>query len=164
MRKMLIAIMVAAFVACVPTAVLAASSGSRSSGRFSSSLDLQASKWATTSATTSSTKFTRIPSLSGLNICALHQVTAALSVELTGAPASFQIHVDSGPIMQPGVIRFVPAGPHDSFSFDFVISVSPFENNDHHVFDVEWRSPTGKRVVFERGTFNLQYQRGSHSC
>jgi hypothetical protein len=164
MRKVLIASLVLAFVAGVPSAVLAVSSGMRSSGGFSSSLDLQASKWTTTSATTSSTTFTRIPGLSGLNICALNQVTAALSVELSGAPASFQIHVDGGPIMPPGKIRFVPAGPHDSFSFDFVMSVSPFENNDHHAFDVEWRSPTGKPAVLERGTFNLQYQKGTHSC
>jgi hypothetical protein len=164
MRKMLIASLVLAFVAGVPAAVLAASGGITSSGGSSSSLDLQASKWTTTSATTSSTTFKPIPSLSGLNICALNQVTAALSVELSGAPASFQIHVDGGPIMPPGKIRFVPAGPHDSFSFDFVMGVGPFENNDHHVFDVEWRSPTGKPAVFERGTFNLQYQQGTHGC
>jgi hypothetical protein len=164
MRKVLIVGLVLAFVAAVPTAVLAASGRVRSSGGFSSSLDLQASKWTTASATTSSTAFAPIPGLSGLNICALNQVTAALSVELSGAPASFQIHVDGGPIMPPGRIRFVPAGPHDSFSFDFIMGVSSFENNDHHVFDVEWRSPTEKPAVFERGTFNLQYQKGTHSC
>jgi len=164
MRKMLIASLVFAFVAAMPTVVLAASGRLTSSGGFSSSLDLQASKWTSTSVTTSSTTFAPIPSLSGLNICAVNQVTAALSVELSGAPASFQIDVDGGPIMPPGKIRFVPAGPHDSFSFVFVMSVSPFENNDHHVFDVEWRSPTGKPAFFERGTFNLQYQKGTHSC
>jgi hypothetical protein len=164
MRKMVIVSLVLAFVAGVPTAVLAASGAPRSSGGFSSSLDRQASKWTTTSAATSSTTFKPIPALSGLNICALHQVTAALSVELSGAPASFQIHVDGGPIMPPGKVRFVPAGSHDSFSFEFVMAVGPFENNDHHVFDVEWRSPTGNRAVFERGTFNLQFQRGTHSC
>lgn len=102
MRKMLIASLVLAFVAGLPTAVLAASGGIQSFGGFGSSLDLQASKWTTTAATTSNATFRPIPSLIGLKIWALNQVTAALSVELSGAPASFQIHVDGRPIMQPG--------------------------------------------------------------
>jgi hypothetical protein len=127
-------------------------------------VDLQASKWTTTPVTTSSTKFTPIPALSGLNICALNQVTASLSVELSGDPAIFQVHVDNGPIMPPGKIKLVPAYTRDTLSFVFVTSVSPFENNDHHVFDVEWRSATGKPAVFKGGTFNLQYQMGTHRC
>lgn len=158
MRKMFILIPAVAVVLGVPTAVLAASGGS------SSSLDLQASKFTTTTATTSSKAFRPIQGLSGLNICALNQVTAALSVELNGAPASFQVRVDGGGTMAPGAVRFVPAGPHDSFSFTFVRSVVPFEANDHHSFDVEWRSPTGAATTLERGTFNLQYQRGTQSC
>jgi len=42
--------------------------------------------------------------------------------------------------------------------------VGPFEANDHHTFDVEWRSPTGAKTTLERGTFNLQYERGTQSC
>jgi len=60
--------------------------------------------------------------------------------------------------------RLVPAGPHDSFSFTFVNSVGPFEANDNHSFDVEWRSPTGAATTLERGTFNLRYQRGTQQC
>ena len=162
MRKVLIAGLASVFVAGVPTAVLAASGGLTASGRFSSSLDLQASKWTSTSVSTWSRTFRTIPSLSGLNICALNQVTAALSAQVSGAPAAFEVLIDDGPTMPPGAIQFVPAGPHDSFSFNFVRSVGPFEANDHHVFDVEWRSPTGKRILLERGTFNLQYQKGKH--
>ena len=158
MRKVLIPILAVAVVLGVPAAVLAASGGS------SSSLDLQASKVTTTTATTSSRTFHPIPGLSGLNICALHQVTATLSVELTRAPAGFQVRVDGGGTMSPGAIRFVPAGPHGSFSFTFVRGVGPFEANDHHAFDVEWRSPTGAATTLERGTFNLQYERGTQSC
>lgn len=156
--KMLIAILAVTTVVGVPTAVMAASGGS------SSSLDLQASRRTNTTATTSSTTFRPIAALSGLNICALNQVTATLSVELLGAPAGFQIRVDGDGIMAPGAVRFVPAAPHDSFSFTFVRSVSSFENNDHHTFDVEWRSPTGAAIMLERGTFNLQYEHGTHSC
>jgi hypothetical protein len=94
----------------------------------------------------------------------LNQVTATLSVELNGSPAGFQIRVDNGGLMQPGAVRFVPAGPHDSFSFIWVVSVSPFEANDHHVFDVEWRSPTGRATKLERASLNLQYKRGTQRC
>jgi hypothetical protein len=158
MRKILIVILAAAVVLGVPAVVLAASGGTNSS------LDLQRSKFTTTMATTSSRTFQPIPGLSGLNICALNQVTATLSVELNGAPAGFQIRIDAAGTMQPGAVRLVPAGPHDSFSFTFVNSVAPFEANDNHSFDVEWRSPTGTATTLERGTFNLQYQRGTQQC
>jgi hypothetical protein len=158
MRKILIVILAAAVVLGVPAVVLAASGGTNSS------LDLQRSKFTTTTATTSSRTFQPIPGLSGLNICALNQVTATLSVELNGAPAGFQIRIDAAGTMQPGAVRLVPAGPHDSFSFTFVNSVAPFEANDNHSFDVEWRSPTGAATTLERGTFNLQYQRGTQQC
>ena len=158
MRKMIILVVAVAGVLGIPAAVLAASGGT------DSALDLQASKLTTSTATTSSKTFHAIPGLSGLTICALHQVTATLSVQLKGAPAGFQIRLDQGGTMQPGAIRFVPAGAHDSFSFAFVNSVGPFEADDHHSFDVEWRSPTGAATTLERGTVNLQYERGTQNC
>ncbi len=158
MRKLLVAIVALAFIVAVPTAVMAAT------GAFSSSVDLQRSKWDTTQVATSSQTWRPIANLSTLNICSLNQVTATLSVELTGAPAGFQIRADGGPLMQPGSVRFVPAGAHDSFSFTFVLSLGTFENNDHHAFEVEWRSPTGGTTTLERATLNLQYQQGTHSC
>lgn len=154
---------VAALIAC--SAVLAGSLTALAvTGTTSSHLDSQAAKWTTTTATTSSTTFHTIPGLSGLNVCALHQVTATLSAELAGAPAAFQVQVDSGATMHPGTIRFLPAALHDSASFTFVQSVGTFEANDHHVFDVSWRSPSGKAVTLERGTLVLQYAKGTHGC
>ena len=158
MRKMIVLVAVVAGVLGIPAAVLAASGGA------SSSLDLQASRFTTSTATTSSKTFHAIPGLSGLTICALHQVTGTLSVQLTGAPAGFQIRLDGGGTMQPGAIRFVPAGAHDSFSFAFMNTVGPFEADDHHSFDVEWRSPTGAATTLDRGTFNLQYEHGTQNC
>jgi hypothetical protein len=158
MRKVFVVGLALAVVVGVPLAAMAASGG------VSSSLDLQAARWTTTATTTSSSVFRAIPQLSGLRICALNQVTATLSVGLDGAPAGFQIRVDGDGVMQPGPVRFVPVGPHDSFAFTWVRGVSPFEANDHHVFDVEWRSPGGKAATLERATFNLQYQRGTHRC
>lgn len=57
-----------------------------------------------------------------------------------------------------------PPGADDSSSFTFVTSVTTFENNDHHSFEVEWRSPTGRATTLERATVNLMYQIGSHNC
>jgi len=159
MRKLLVASLALAFAVSVPTVVMAASGGFGPS-----SLDLQASEWTTSTVTTFSTTFRPIAALSGLNICALNQVTATFSAELSGAPAQFEILVDFGPTMLPGAVRFVPAGAADSFSFTFVRAVSTFENNDHHMFEVEWRSPSGAPTTLQRGTLNLQYQRGTHSC
>ena len=79
-------------------------------------------------------------------------------------PASVRIRQDGGPIIAPGAVRFVPAGPHDSFSFTFLANAAPFEANDNHSFDVEWRSPTGQQTTLERATFNLQYEHGTQAC
>jgi hypothetical protein len=158
MRRGLIIVTAVAFVVGVPLAAMAASGG------VNSSLDLQTSQWTTTAAATSSSRFQSIPELSGSNICAANQVTATLSVELSGAPAGFQIRVDSGSVMQPGSVRFIPVVPHQSFSFTWVMKVSAFEGNDHHTFDVEWRSPNAQQTKLERATLNLQYERGTHGC
>jgi hypothetical protein len=168
--KMLLAAVAGALVVGIPAVSVAAAGGFgspgglRASGGFGSALGVQQSKWTTTPVTTSSTSFKRIASLSGFNECAINQVTVTLSVELSGAPASFGVRVDGGGLMQPQAVRFVPAGAHDSSSFTFVTSVSTFENNDHHSFDVEWRSPTGKAATLERATANLMYQIGSQNC
>jgi hypothetical protein len=139
-------------------AAVAATSGS------GSALDQQAGMSTSTSATTTSTTFRPLPGLHGLNVCALHQVSATLSVVLHGAPAAFQVRVDGGPTMAPGAVRFAPVGKHDFSSFTFLRSVGPFEANDHHVFDVEWRSPTGAPATLDRGTLNLLFERGTQAC
>jgi hypothetical protein len=134
-------------------------------GSASSALDAQAARYTTTAASTSSASMHNVPGLAGLTICAARQVTATVSVELDGArPASFQVLVDGGPVAQPGAVRFVPAGTHDSASFTFIQSVGPFEANDHHTFDLQWRSPVGGTVKLERGTVVLAYQKGTHAC
>jgi hypothetical protein len=157
MRKILAAAGALAIAVGVPAVALAATGGN------TSALDLQASKWTTTTQQTTGTAWRSVPGL-GLTICALHQVTATLSVQVNGAPASFQIHQDGGPIIAPGAVRFVPAGAHDSFSFTFLANTAPFEANDNHGFQVEWRSPTGQQATLERATLNLQYEHGTQAC
>jgi len=158
MRKLLLAGAVAVLLAAgVPAALAATGSGS-------SSLDLQASEFTTTAVSKTGTVFSAVPGLSGLAVCAAGQVTATVSMQLNGAPAGLQVLVDGGPVMDPGAVRFVPAGPYDSSSFTFTKTVSAFENNDHHTFDVQWRAPAGGTAHLVRGTVSLAYQKGTHGC
>jgi hypothetical protein len=157
MRKILVAAAAAAVVVGVPAVALAATGGN------TSAVDLQASRQTTTTQHAATTAWRSVPGL-GLTICALHQVTATLSVELTGAPASFRIREDGGPVIAPGAVRFVPAGDHDSVSFTFLANAAPFEANDNHGFSVEWRSATGAQTTLERATVNLQYEHGTQAC
>lgn len=157
MRKILAVAGALAIAVGVPTGVLAATGGN------ASALDLQASKWTTTTQQATTTTWRSVTGL-GLTVCALGQVTATLSVEVNGAPASFRIREDGGPIIAPGAVRFVPAGDHDSFSFTFLANAAPFEANDNHGFGVEWRSATGQQATLERATLNLQYEHGTQAC
>jgi hypothetical protein len=157
MRKLLV-ITGVVLLAGVPAAVLAAS------GVFGSALDRQASKWTTTPTTTSSTDWRNVPRLS-LTRCTLHQVTAMVSVTVSGAPVQFRVVIDGVPEapMRPGAARFTPDGT-ESFSYNFVARTAPFEADDTHSFAVQWRSPTGADVTLLRGVLNLLYQRGTQGC
>jgi hypothetical protein len=147
-----------AALALVPAAVLAAS------GAFGSSLDRQSARWTTTSATTSSTKWRNVPRLA-LTRCTLNQVTADVSVTVSGGPVQFRAIIDGVPEapMRPGAARFVPSGT-ESFSYAFVGRTAPFEADDTHAFNVQWRSPTGATVTLKRGVLNLLFQRGKQGC
>jgi hypothetical protein len=158
MRKRLVLICVLVVLAAVPAAVVAAS------GVLGSALDRQAARWTTTSATTSSTTWRNVPRLS-LTRCTVNQVTAALSATIRGGPVVFRVIIDGVPEapMRPGPARFVPDGS-ESFSFSFVARTAPFEADDTHRFNVQWRSPTGARVTLRRGVLNLLFQRGTQGC
>jgi hypothetical protein len=158
MHKLLVTIGGLALLAAVPAAVLAAS------GVFGSALDRQAASWTTAPVTTSSTTWRDVPRLS-LSRCTVNQVTATVSVTVRGAPVLFRVVVDGVPEapMQPGSARFVPDGS-ESFSFTFVGRTAPFEADDTHRFNVQWRSPTGATVTLRRGALNLLFQRGTQGC
>ena len=134
-------------------------------GRLSSGLDLQTAAWTTSDVSTSSTRWHNVGALSRLSICSLGQVSATVSVTMRGAPARFRVVIDGAPQtpMRPGAALFVPDG-EESFSYTFVKGTAPFEADDTHVFDVQWRSPTGNRVTLTSGDLNLLYQRGPHNC
>jgi len=136
---------------------------SGSLNNLASTSNLQETKWTMQAMTISHSAFRPITGLSGLSFCAFNEVTATLSVELTGFPAGFRVLLDER-IMRPGRVRFIPTGMHDSFSFTFAGGVKPLDGKDLHTIRVEWRSPLGGPVTLERGTLALNYQGGPYNC
>ena len=158
MRRQLMIVGALALAVAVPAAALAAS------GVLSGAVERQAAKWTTTSTTTASGAWRNVPRLS-LTRCTLHQVTATLSATVSGGPVQFRVVIDGVPEapMRPGAARFVPDGV-ESFSYTFVARTAPFEADDTHRFDVQWRSPSGAPVVLRRGALNLLFERGEQGC
>jgi hypothetical protein len=157
-RRSLALVAVAIVAAAVPVGVLAAT------GVFDGELDRQRAKWTTTRATTSSRAWTNVPGL-GITRCTRSQVTALLSVTVSGGPVRFRVIVDGVPEapLRPGSARFVPDGT-ESFSYAFVGRTAPFEADDTHRFNVQWRSPSGARVTLQSGALDLLYQQGTQGC
>lgn len=157
-RKSFVFLGVLLLLAAAPVAVLAGSSG------FGAELERQAARWTTTSVSTSSTAWRNVPRLS-LTRCTLRQVSAMVSVTVRGAPVRFRVVIDGVPEapMKPGSARFVPQGA-ESFSYTFVGRTAPFEADDTHVFNVQWRSPSGRRVTLVRGDLNLLFKEGRQGC
>jgi hypothetical protein len=154
----LIAVAVAVVAAAIPLAVIAAG------GTFSGALDNQRARWTTNQATTSRTAWRNVPGLA-ITRCTLNQVTATVSVTVSGAPVRFRALIDGvgeAP-MKPTSARFVPNG-RESFSFTFVGNTGPFEADDTHSFNVQWRSPSGNRVTLHQGALNVLYQNGTQGC
>jgi hypothetical protein len=158
LRSSLIFVGVVAVMAAVPLAVLAAT------GSFGGQLDRQRARWTTTSATTSSTAWRNVPNLA-ITRCTLNQVTAMLSVTVRGAPVRFRVIIDGVPEapMRPFSARFVPTGT-ESFAYTFVGNTGPFEADDTHRFNVQWRSPSGAPVTLQQGALNLLFQQGTQGC
>jgi hypothetical protein len=159
MRKLVIVGALALVLgAAVPIAVFGA--GIRSS----SALDRQVAEWTERNATTSSTGWRNVPRLSRIQACTLSQVTADVTVTVSGAPVLFRMIIDTeeGP-MRPGPARFVPDGK-ESFSATFVRRTFPFEDDDTHSFSLQWRSPTGQPVTLDSGVVNLLFKEGTHNC
>lgn len=157
-RRSLVFVAIAVALAAVPLGVVAAT------GVLDGELDRQRAKWTTTRATTTSKAWRNVPGLA-ITRCTRSQVTAMLSVTLSGAPVRFRVIIDGVPEapMRPGAARFVPDG-EESFSYTFVGRTAPFEADDTHRFNVQWRSPTGARVTLRQGVLNLLYQQGTQGC
>jgi hypothetical protein len=157
-RRFLVLGGVAAVAAAIPLAVLAAT------GSFSGRLDGQTARWTTTDVTTSSRSWRNVPGLAR-TVCTLDQVTATVSAQVGGGPVRFRVIIDGVPEapMKPGSARFVPNGV-ESFSYTFVGNTAPFEADDTHRFNVQWRSPRGVPVRLENGALNLLFEDGTQGC
>jgi hypothetical protein len=158
MRKPLVIAAGLVLLVAVPAAVFAAS------GVFGSAAERQSARWTTTSVTTSGTAWRNVPRLT-LTRCTVNQVTATVGATVRGGPVLFRVVIDGVPEapMRPGPARFVPDGT-ESFSYAFVGRTAPFEADDSHRFDVQWRSPTGAPVTLRRGVLNLLFERGTQGC
>jgi hypothetical protein len=152
-RRILVFIGVGAIAVAAPLAVLAVT------GTFNGAAERQSARWTTSAVSTSSTTWRNVPGLV-LTRCTLNQVTLMLSVNVEGAPVRFRVKIDDAATMKPTSSRFVPHGT-ESFAYTFVGNTGPFEANDHHLFNVQWRSPSGAQVTLHQAAINLLFQRGT---
>jgi hypothetical protein len=150
-----VALLVLVAVVAVPVAVWAAVT----SGTYNGNVDRQRAKFRRTAITTTSTAWHDVPVLN-VAICAINEVSATLSVNLSGGRARFRILGEQGNVIQPGPAEFAPSG-FQSFSYTFVTSFGTFEADDRHSLKVQWRSTTGAAVTMSRGDLNVLYERGS---
>jgi hypothetical protein len=157
-RRSLLFLGVVLLLAVGPVALLAAT------GTFNGALERQSARWTTTDAATSRTAWRNVPGLS-LTRCTRGQVTAMLSVRVSGGPVRFRGVIDGVPEapMKPGPARFVPNGS-ESFSYVFVANTAPFEADDTHRFDIQWQSATGAPVTLQHGVLDLLFEQGTQGC
>jgi hypothetical protein len=126
-------------------------------GDFTGQVNRQALTFRTHAVATQSTTFRPLPAISPLT-CSRGPVAVTVSMRLTGGPVDLRVLVDNvsegAGILRPGAVRFRPGAS----SFTFVGRVGPFEASDGHSFDVQWRSPTGQRVISRKATVVAQYR------
>ena len=154
-----VALLIAAMVA-IPLSVLALTNG------HSSRVDLQTNVRRSKEVTTSSTRWRNVPGLVDARVCAQGQVTAMLSVNVSGGVVAFRVLYEDGPSLFPpkaifDAMQVTNASPTRGFSFDFVGPASTFEGSDDHVYTVQWRSVYGQSVTVHRGLLDLLYQQGT---
>jgi hypothetical protein len=153
MRRIGIVAALTAVVVAIPLVVLAARTPMRSR------VDHQKGVVHHGTTSTTSTSWRRAPGLR-LNVCAIKEVSATLSVTVTGAPVQFRLLIDAVPAVAPGKVFFNPTRRQRSFSFTFLSGSGTFEGSDAHNFTAQWRSPTGRRTTLHGATLNLVYEKG----
>jgi hypothetical protein len=129
-----------------------------------STANQQSTQWTAGEVATFDSRFSSIPGLGNMAVCASGQISATVSVELHGAPADFRIRIDQHDTMEPGAVSFVPFGAHDSFSFTFTENLRPLDGLDRHVLQLQWKSPSGAAATLERSTMELWYQSATANC
>ena len=130
---------------------------------MSTSPNREAGYWRTGAVATTATTFRPLTGLQS-TVCSTGEVAAMVSVNGVGSPMDLQVHMDGGPILQPGRVTFSPTPSGSMAMFTFLISTSAFEANDHHMVQVERRSTTGRQTSVRSATLNLLYREGTHQC
>ena len=134
-----------AVVVCVAAA--AGSAGNSRVGR-------QAFQVTRANAATRSQTFQRLPGMSLLLGNRGSTVSSTFGGTFSGAPVEIRVRAGTnGPVLEPGATRFDPASGKRSFSFTFARVAPPCTN-----LSVEWRSPSGQRVSFDRGNLVALYR------
>ena len=146
---------VLALAVAIPAALAATTGGDR--GR----LDTQRLKFRVGDITTSRKGFRDITALRDLLVCAKGAVSVSVSVTVEGGPLALRVQLDDGPKLEPGEARFAASPTTTSYSYTWADGVGTFEGSDGHVFDVQWRSPSGAPVTLHRGDVVVCYQEGN---
>ncbi|MGI8708164.1 MAG: hypothetical protein ACR2LG_08200 [Actinomycetota bacterium] len=153
MRKWLVTTIVICLVIAVPLGVIAATT------QFRSRLERQRAVARSGAVATSNQDWRTVRGMRRL-VCSIHEVSVAVSLDVKGAPVQFRILQDSGPTLEPGRARFDPDGTTSSFAYNFVGNTGTFEGLDDHVFELQWRSPTGDQVELRAASMNLLFEKG----
>lgn len=157
-RSALVGLAVLVVAVAVPLVASAAGSGSAASQP-----NRNLGRWTTTAVSTTSRSFRPLGGM-GARICAAGAVEASVSVNASGAPLQFLVLVDDGAVIAPGAVTLTPVGRGTVGTFGFLANAQPFEANDHHAYQVEWRSLTGGSTRIASATMDLLYQEGTHGC
>src|SRR6266567_1038186 len=150
MRRWIVAATVVAMLAAGSIAAFALT------GSAGSKLDQQNGWFETSPVTTSSTAWQNVPGLDDIGVCIVNELSAMLSVSASGAPIGLRISLDDGTLLQPGQIRFTPAGDPDESSFTFLEQ----KQNSVVGIKVQFRSPTGAATTLNKAAVNFLYQDG----
>ena len=152
MRRLLVPLSFLSLLVLIPLAVSAAINAG------DGPLNQQAWRSRDKAISTTSTNFTTVPGMRILT-CALGPVAFTFSGSLDGARAGFRVLVDGGGSMEPGNAFFkAEQGTEgtNAFSYTFVGNAGPFEANDSHVFELQWRSTGGTATLLRAGVV-VQY-------
>jgi hypothetical protein len=158
MKRLLVSALASMLLIALPSVVLANHGG----GSSALSHQLFRARTGAISSFSGPHSFIHVPGMGLMTICAVGEVSARFSAQVSGAPSQFRMTVDGHAIlMRPGWVTFhPPRARKSSFTFNFAQDVSTVNGSDSHTFEVHMRSPTGKRATMWKGTVNLQYERG----
>ena len=157
-RRLFLILGVSLVIVATPVAVFAANHN------FNGAAERQSAKWTTSGGLISGTGWHNVPGL-GITRCTVREVSETATLTVSGGPVRFRAVIDGVPEapMKPGIVRFVPNGK-ESVTYAFVANTGPFEADDDHRFDLQWKSPTGAAITLHAGSVNLVFQAGTQNC